>query len=336
MQDNNEFADALIDKDTYQQFPKRLIAGTQPLRTDSPEELVDAFLTSLTDKRFARMLPFLSRSMSAEKSGTLLSETASLWRSFSPDDVKPIRLDVHILGDHGWAMYGSFDPGRPENPGSSLRHLQLRKGDDGWSISSVRDPDDAEDVPEPILKWVEQASAREADDWLAELGLNQRLGGLAAPPGPDEASARRVAEAWMQSLKSVAPRDIFSNITGFDDDHATRHIFSFLRQELATPTEYELLAIHRHGRWAAASIRHRILEDDPVDYYLLHPIVMTPGGAKVLPEAILYHATTRAKRYINETVWKRLRTRLPQTAVAELETLYQKHEDLCKPLQENE
>jgi hypothetical protein len=336
LQGDEDFHNALIDEKLYAEFPKRIIEDSARGAFATPSALVDSFLASLMNKQFAMVLPHLSRYIGKEESAAMLAQSSRLWRRFSPDDKHPLRLAIHTMGDVAWAIYTSFDPQRPDIPGSSQFYLQLEKDDFGWSIAGTADADEAEDVPAEIQAWLRQIEAMDEDEWLAELGLDQRLGGLAAAPAPEEAVTRTVAEAWIEALKSSAPRDIFPTITGFDDKSAIRHIFSFLGQELSTPTQYELLGVHRHGRWAGVTIRHRTTEDEPTEHLLLHPIVVTPGGPRVLPEAILYQANTRAQRYLNESVWKRLRKRLPEEAVAELEALYQKHEKHCETLTENE
>lgn len=333
----DEVLESLVDQNLETTLPTRLIRSKPRLAFDDPTTLVDRHLDALMSDDFPSTLPHLSRAISADESAALLSETARLWRTFQPKRQRPVRLDVHASQDRAWAIYGSFDPKRPEIPGSSLLHLILAKDELGWSVIASTAPSETEsDLPAELIAWGSAAIIRDQDAWLPKLGLNQRLGGLANEPAPAEADSRTLAEAWMKALKAANPRGIFPLITGFDDDTAIERILAFLGQELSTPAHYELLGIHRHGRWAGASILHRTLGAAPVEHRLLHPIVVTPDGPRILPEGILYQATSRAQNYLNGSVWKRLRTRLPEASVQELETLYQEHVELCKSLTETE
>ena len=336
LQDDDDFANALIDDDLYEQCPRRLISTIEPGEFESPIDLMDSFLSSLSAAEFPRLLAHLSQSISDVQSAELLGESARLWRNFSSDDEIPLRLAVHTAGNHAWGIYGSFDSKRPRVPDSSLLHLQMKKDGGNWAVISAVDPEDVAEVPDELLKWADEALLRDEDEWLAELGFDQRLGGLAAADAPGKEAAQAVAEAWTRALKSAQPRSIFSTITGFDDDQTTRHVFSFLGQELGTPCEYEIVGIHRHGRWAGATIRHRTLTEPTTEHWMLHPIVVTPGGPRVMPEAILFNATNRAQRYLNESVWRRLRGRLPEATVAELEVLHEAHDKLCESLKPTE
>lgn len=336
IEEGEEFSDALIKDEVYAQFPKRLIASTPAGDHPSPLLLVEEFLKGLRADQFSPLLSHLSRSIDADASSDLLGETSRLWRNFKPGHRRPIRLSMESDGEHAWCVYGGFDIKRPEIPSTSLLHLQMKRHDNGWLVTSAKSPGKVEDFPAELVEWARQTNERNEDEWLLELGLDQRLGGLAAAAAPDEDDARRAAETWTTALKSLEPRKIFSSITGFDDEHTTRQIYSFLGQELSTPSNYEILGIHRHGRWAGATIRHRNLDGNGFEHLMLHPIVVTPGGPRVMPEAILYNATNRAQRYLNESVWKRLRGRLPEPTVAEFETLYEAHEKLCNSINKNE
>jgi len=336
LEEEDEASAALIDKDLYQRFPTELIRTRERSSFVSPEALVDSYLNALTSDDFGDVFPHLARSPEAATSASLLSETSRLWRGFQSRTQLPIRFDLKMVDEHAWAICGGIDPKRIEIPSSTLLHLQLQRDHTGWVIVSAEQPDGSSDFPRKLLAWGEEVMARDTDEWLPFLGLDHRIGGLALAPAADDTQARQVTQSWIEALSESKLRDIFPTITGFDDDTATKRIFSFLGQELPSPIEYELIGIHRNGRWAGATVRHRTLEEEPVESMLLHPIVITPAGPRILPEAILYHATTRATRYLNDSVWKRLRSRLPEAAVKELEGLHQEHEKLCKSLNVNE
>lgn len=334
LEEESEDANTHFVPTDYENFPGRLIDSHERKAFDTPIALADEFLTSLTGDDYAAVFPCLSRAVDVEESTQLLSETSRLWRSFRPGTQRPVRLDTHRVGDQAWVIYCGFDPKRPEIPGATLHHLILKKDETGWAIVSTIIPGDDPDLPAALLDWGHEAQARDTDAWLAGMDFGPRLGGLADAPAPSEDEARAITKTWTEALDDTDLRKIFPTITGFDDDTAIRRVFAFLGQELPTPTHYEVLGIHRHGRWAGATIVHRTDEDgdDPVEHRLLHPIVVTSNGPRILPEAILYHATSRAQRFINDSVWKRLRARLPEPAVEELDTLYQKHNKLCESL----
>jgi hypothetical protein len=130
---------------------------------------------------------------------------------------------------------------------------------------------------------------------------------------------------WLEALDTGDPRRLFAVMSAFPGRASLDRAYSYLGQELPVDCRFELLEIHTRGRWAAASVRHSPPNGLPPTY-LLHPLAATADGAKIFPEAILYHPDSRARSLLNESVFRHLEKQVSEEAVAELRELLDAHE----------
>ncbi|BCX46994.1 hypothetical protein HAHE_09020 [Haloferula helveola] len=326
--DDEELSAAPSFFDLKASFPVRLFESAKPAGFATPEELGETFLSKVADPSLRSILPFIATD-DEEDAMLALTSYAHLWRGFRNSQQIRLLLDCETDGDEGAALYCELDPYNPELRRDLIRELRLVRRPAGWRLA----PDAAprlEDFTDKLRLWLQKSRDQSRADWLETLGLNARLGGLPADSAPSEEDARAAAEAWVAALQSRKPRRIFERVAIFDDDEGIRRLFAYLGQELPSRSTLEILGMHRFGRWAAVSIRHQPPDPEDPPFNLLHPIVSTPAGAKVLPEGILYLADTRAREFLNADVWKRLGRRLPESAVEELKAAHTAHTELCR------
>ncbi len=311
-------------------FPLALLNNREPRAFPDPIELGETMMRGLSAPNPDALFGLIAAEGESEALRALLSYTR-LWRQRRDSTDLGIMLDVRVEKDRACGIYCLLDPYNPRIRKDLLHPILMTRGDDGWRLETDAAPQ-ADRLPAPFRKWFEDCLERDRVEWLACLGLDERLGGLPAGAAPEADAARRLAGEWVDALESRDPRRILRHTAMFDDDRSVRRLFAFLGQELPSVSTLEILGMHHHGRWAAASIRHRPPagpDDAPTD--LLHPMVSTASGPRVLPEAILYAADTRARTVLNNEVWKRLGERLPEEAVDELRTILEAHEKLCQP-----
>ena len=84
--------------------------------------------------------------------------------------------------------------------------------------------------------------------------------------------------------------------------------------------EAVLAKLHRSGSWVAATIR-RVSENKTQDVFI--PIVMTPDGARLLPELDLIAEDSRTRIFLNNAAFERLGKNVEKGLVGELQKLFE-------------
>ena len=82
----------------------------------------------------------------------------------------------------------------------------------------------------------------------------------------------------------------------------------------------EFSNFHRSGSWLVATIRC-VSGNKTQDVFL--PIVMTPDGARLLPEIDLIAEDTRTRNFLNTAAFERLGKIVPKAFVADLQKLFE-------------
>lgn len=315
--------------DLEAEVPLALIRQCEARAFDSPHALGDTLMQELGDADFTPLLSLI-RATDRESAMLGLSSYAHLWRHHRHSQHLRLLLDVHQEGDRACGIYCQLDPYNPEIRQDLIRKFLMIRGADGWQLAPDASPASAS-LPAPLLRWFQSCLERTRTDWLHCLGLDRPLGGIPADSAPGEPAVTEAAQAWTEALESREPRRILQHVTLFDTPGSVRQMFSFLGQELPSQSSLEVLKVHRHGRWAAASIRHQPPGEAEPPTDLLHPIVGSSSGPKILAEAVLYTPDTRARQLLNNDAWKRLGEHLPEEAVNELRQLLDAHTKLSQP-----
>ncbi|MCH7226396.1 hypothetical protein [Haloferula sp. A504] len=314
-------------------FPLAMKKNAGDRAIEDPVALGEALMLGLASAELEPLLSLVHAETETAAAHALMSYSR-LWRGHRDTAHLRLTLDVRTEGDRGCAVHCELNPFDPRINRNDISPILMVRGKDGWQLDPEAHPE-VSDIPASLRPWYEECKERDLDEWLAGLGLEDRLGGLPASGTPEPDAARRAANAWIDALNSKDPRQVIARTTMFDDDRSVRRLFAFIGQELPAHNTLELVGMHENGRWAAASIRHSPppgSDEDPI--HLLHPIVGTRSGPKILAEAVLYIADTRARTFLNNEVWKRLGERLPQEAVDELEAILEAHGKLCQPAAE--
>lgn len=319
-----------LDSEMHAAVPGKLLAAGDAIRPDTAEKLATIVLDALAASGPERLFRTLA-AVGDDRAADALRGFSRLWRRYQDGDPEPLRLDLETDAETAILLFGDFAPDRPEIPPSRIRRLKFERESEGWALAPLANPDLDADFPPVLALRAERAQQRDQAAWLEELGLETRLGGLPAGDAPALEATRDTARRWLDALAAGRPRAILAETTAFDDDTGLKRLLDYLGRELAGGCTFEIVATHRHGRWAAASVRHTPPDPDQAPTDLLHPVVNTPKGPKILPEAILYRPATRSREFLNDSVWKRLAGRLPEAAVNELKQLHEDHNQLAPP-----
>lgn len=317
------------DGELIRGLPLRLFNDRKREKFDDAGKLGRLYLSDLSGDDFAKLLGYIHVD-NEEEAQEALESHAKQWRIARRTPLIRIVIDTHVVGDDACVLYCELDPYKPELNSDIIRPLRLVKTKDyGWQVHMDASPQ-IDEFPEEITGWIEASRKKDRAEWLPQLGLNDRLGGIAADSAPEQEAIDEFAETWRTALESRQPHHIFKNATLFDDEDGIQLLFKYLGQELPSQSKLEIIGTHRNGRWGAVSIRHysNVDGEKPID--LLHPIVSTPDGPKCLPEAVLYVSDTRAREILNSVVWRRLGKRLPEDAIEELKKIHEDHNALSE------
>lgn len=317
------------DADLIEVFPKKLLENQTPKTFSDPTILMESLQQALSSPHFETILPYIGLPPSGDAL-PVLERASSLWRDFrTHDNQAPLLLEVCQIGDQACALLSLFDDRNPQIKRSLIKRVFLQKGNDLWTIPASR-YETTDEVSQELVEWAEKTSRLNEADWLERLGLATTIGGIPADSAPTEAEALAAANSWLEAIRSRNPRSILRSVAAFDDELGIKNLFRTIGHELQTDHLTEVLKIHRIGRWAAVSthaVSHQ-RSDDP--YHLLYPIVSTESGPRVLAEAVLFHADTRSREFLNSSIWGRLEDRLPEAAVTELKEIQKAHDALAE------
>ena len=264
---------------------------------------------------------------------TVWSRLLRLWARTSETGRPPIVLDVFEDGPAACVAWCVTENQSPLIPTGDIAFLRLVRSGDTWSLDPV-DPTDPP-VTDAAAKWAEDCATRSPAGWFQHLGLNATMAGLVPAPGPDEESARAAITAWATAVTADDLGGILRHSVAFDDDEAIRRLAGVIASELPSNRGLEIIGIHTHERWAAATVRYPPASKDQPSDYLLIPLVRSVGTTRVLAEIIFFEPDSRPRRYLNDRTWKRLASRLPDAAVDELRPLLDAHSKLAEKHRED-
>lgn len=325
-----------IDRDLRAAVPEAILNARVHDGFETVEALADSFFAALDRDDPAAFFSHLRipEDSAPETAAEILLGFSELFHPVRTRSGRTFLLDSHQSGDRAVLLHGRFQTTRPQIPPAEIRLLRLEKLAGGWTLVPDLEPDPAADFDPPLSRWIREASGRTAAEWLEILGLATRPDGLPERPAPDADAAETLLTRWLQALGTGDPRRLFAVMTAFPGRASLDRVYSYLGQELPVGCRFDLLELHTRGRWAAASVRHSPPNGLPPTY-LLHPVATTADGAKVFPEAILYHPDSRARNLLNESVFRHLEKQISEDAVAELRGLLAAHTRLVESLPEN-
>lgn len=256
-----------------------------------------------------------------------------LWARTSETARPPLVLDVQTDGPTATVAWCLPELRFPLIPQSQISFLRLVQSGDVWSL----DPKDPTDAPTrgKAAKWAESCLEIDTPAWFQKLGLDDTLAGLPPGPAPTEADAQAAITAWATAVTADDLPGILRHSVVFNDPKGIETLAGVIAAELPSTRGLEIIGIHRQNRWAAATVRYPGPPGQASDYLLI-PILQTGAQARVLAEVVLFEPDSRPRRYLNDRTWKRLESRLPAPAVAELRDLLEAHGKLADTHREKE
>jgi len=308
---------------------RALFARETPAAHETPDALAAALVEALRSDGFPALVRLIDGD-AAEHPDDTLFHAARLWRDLgSGDPVSPLVLATRSQGEVGLISLAHFDHRRPDIQAKLISHLPLRRDDEGWLLDPALDERDRA-LPEPAAEWVAAAELRNAADWLLLVTAAHEIPDPEADPAaaPAADAARRQVATWLEAAEARQVRRALTAATFFGDSRGADKLLRSLAQELRDRSSARIIGVARRDPWAGVVVRHQPSEPGLEPSHLLYPVVATEEGPRLLAEATLFHADTRARDFLNGAVWKELERRLPDAHVEALARLLEDSKDL--------
>ncbi|GAA5481795.1 hypothetical protein Hsar01_01006 [Haloferula sargassicola] len=312
---------AVPSPEVQEKFAVALLAAHPPVAAESPEILARRALQAIATCDPGSLLESVTREESTPFDALVdflrpLTTARKLRR-------RPVLLGTCTIGDRAAALWLPFDLSHPEIEPDRFLHFTLRRYDQGWLLAPGQKPGDELDA------WIEEQSARPGNHWYEKLGLAE-----VATPAPlretpaDEAGS--IFAGWADALQRQDLAGAFARAAVPAGEDGRRHLMEYLGTEFSSDCDIQLLKVHTEGSWTAATLRHQPQDPKQPATYLLHPLISTPEGPRILAEAILYTEDTRGRRLLNDLARKRLAALFPSADLDPLREILRRHEALAE------
>lgn len=324
---DDDFATSDPDAIRTVSVPEDILAACPPVALDEPDDFARSLARALAATQFAKTITHLARP--EQDAYATLGQAARLWNSFHASrGVVPFVLDLKVHAGRGRLLLTDFDLRSPEIDSALVTPIDLVHGPEGWLLAPWLDH--LTEAPEPdevLARWQREALKLDQDAWLKRLRLHAVAAEPADGTAPSGDETRKAVEAWLTAAGERDPRAALAAGAALDDDDGPGQLFKAVGQAFRIDSTPEILAIHREGGWAAASVRH-VPTRKTKPFELLYPVIATDQGPRVLAEAVLETPDTRTREFLNKAVWERLDATLPKESIDELRRIAQAHAEL--------
>jgi hypothetical protein len=313
---------AVDDAELEEWLPLGLAASIPARPAGRPEVLMTRFLDAMQGSDFREVLACL-RTENLEQASAALLDFTRLWRQQLRNPELLTLLQVEAGEDLAWGLYHPLS--RLDQAADRANCAWMVKSNEGWLIDPLGAKADL-DIPPSLSRSLEHTRTRNRTEWLKHLGWTTLPDPLLLDPDPEETPVDDFVTGWLQSLDSSQLTETLPYLAVSRQSEAEHRALQFLKQELVAEGRREKVKILRNGNWAAASIRHITpIADASTTSAMLHPILLTAKGPRVLPEAVLYKPDTRAQTFLNRQTWNHLGEALPADLVDALRPLLEQH-----------
>jgi hypothetical protein len=313
-----------LDVDLLDKFPERLRKAEPAIFAETAEDAKTSVMEGLKSgglRQLLRMVDFGSRG----KEGRIAcSAAADTWSSLNEAGAfrVPVRLGFKEEGSLAVAAYQWFTVNDPDR--FELRTLFFTKREGGWIWSPGVVADGGKDDHAALSDWVKRNEAEWKISWresLMEPGV--KLDGIDFGKQPTDAEVKALAGDWITALESGDLRSALASSAWLaGEDGIPIKAIRNISYELSNTKRGEsaFSEIHRSKSWVAASIRYK---SGMMFHDIFLPVVMTPAGARLLPEVDLLADETRVRNFLNDASIGRLGKSVGEEKAAELRKLFE-------------
>ena len=313
-----------LDDDLRDLFPEKLRETDTVVFAESARTAESAFILSLKTGEIRESLRKIDFGNLGKEGRKACIETAALWWLLNEPGAirRPVELGFREEGSLAVVAYQWFSISEPDR--YDLRTLFFRKTEQGWLYCPCPPPNHLKKEHATLSKWIEEMEPGWRLSWRETLmGESIRLDKVDFENHPTDDEARALISKWLIALekKDMGAALACAAWLGGGEGipmNALRNISHELAN--AERGKAELSSIHRSASWVAAKVVW-VSEGKVRETFL--PVVMTGGGARLLPEIDLIAEDTRTRNFLNKAAFGRLGKIVEEGFVVELQKLFE-------------
>jgi hypothetical protein len=309
----------------YDQLRAVARAKVSQLDTTKSEALASAIEKTIQSGDFASYWGIASIP-SDEGKLSELPMIVDLWQKLQANSSTSLfgRVGFLEVADQAVLVMQCYNSGNAD--GITLKKIWFQRVKNTWSVVE----DTPEIAEEKITTWLEENKQKWTTEWADSLvGGSVRVGGLANST-PDGAAVRDVFTKWSAALKEKNLPQMMSQCATFNDSASVMKMLRNLSGELqyGSPS-MEILDVATAGRWGAVCVKQTPKSKSPPQYPL-YVFVGTDQGPRLLAQMDFKLDAGRGREFLNQQSFQNLSKTLPEAAVSELRSLYDKFSSLVK------
>jgi hypothetical protein len=304
-------------------FSGKLREEKPALYSESAHAAEEALMGALKSGSVREMLRRIDLGTRPKEGTKACTRAAEVWWSMHEPGAFRIPVELGFREEGLLAVFASqwFSVSEPDR--FELRSLYFIKTETGWVWCPGTIPKALKRDQETLSKWIEGMEPEWRLSWRETLlRPSVKLDKVDFRKLPSDEEAKALIGEWLDALEKKDMGAALACSAWLSDGQAIpMGVLRNISYELGATSrgEAELSKLHRSGSWVAATIR-RISEGKARNAFL--PIVMTPDGARLLPEVDLIAEDTRTRIFLNKATFGRLGKIMDGGVVSELEKLF--------------
>jgi hypothetical protein len=315
----------------YEKLRHEARAALDGIDSNKSESLAGLIEKSLKMNDFSSFWGAAAKS-GADVRANGMASVVSLWRDLQGKNGSSLFGRVGFLEGKNQALLvmQSYSPRNAD--GAQLQKIWLQRENDQWSMQADI-PDEEE---EELDKWYNDHTQNWEKDWaLALVGDAARIQDATtlANHAPEPGKVREAFDFWVRAVQDKCMAKVVAQCATFDDNASIIKMLRTLSGELIYGSgSYEVLNVEVAGRWGGVSVKQISDKPNSAPQYPLFVFVGTEKGPRLLSQVELKLTTmgNRSREFLNEIAFKDLSKRLPNDAIGELRSLYDKHCNLVR------
>lgn len=310
------------DESIFQKLPAKLAEMHPPQPQKSPQVLALALVRALAGKLPAAWLPLIARpGDDLADNVAALEDAASYWWKRKGDGLAAHMevLETKVDGDAAVALCLAYSSTMQPSPGRVFA-IHIVKQGDGW----LWQPATTGEQNETLQKWAHQQTADLEQTWQSRLLSDSVVIDDAKPAAPDEAAAKKIANAYFDALGKNDLRAALRCTARFAPKHDNASTLAL--EELLKNVSYDISRAQRNNRPPDMKIVKvgnvstslgMAVPDSEGNAFPLYTTISTPQGPRILIGYDLQLQDTRTRKFLNRTI---------------LDTLAETHAPLAKDI----
>lgn len=313
-----------FDKDLRDRFAEKLREAEPAVHAQSVREAAAGVMDSIKSGMLSETLRKVDLGSRPGQGRIALTAAAAVWWSLNEPGVfrLPVELGFREEGSLAAFAYQWFSVSEADT--FELRTLYFRKTKRGWLWCPGTLPKEARESHGALSKWVGEMEAEWRLSWRESLlRPSVRLDAVDFGKLATDEEVRGLVGDWLGALEK---RDLGAALAcsawlGGGDGIPMTALRNISYEIMNTGRgEAELAAIHRSDSWVAATIR-RVSGNKRQEAFFL--VLMTPEGARLLPEVDLIAEDSRTRNFLNKAALERLAKKVGEAKVSELRVIFE-------------